>query len=359
MKAAVVGTASKLHSAIATCVSLLALATGGDGVAQPVRAAFGFTGASGDGATLTAPAILAFAMTFQTASMVGTGGVGAQQFHRAFRSTPSSITDAGARHLAAAVAVAAALHGAVHAGEASEAEATALDAAALTATGVGAEGLATWATVASITATLSSWTANTSIVAVVRALLRRHFVQAGRLLEAIHARSWQTGTTAFQLHHHRAALMYHLRAIGALEARTAVTGAIEAVAVTRAVVGAALDVTGVTMPALLADALLIDALTTFVAVLFATRDVADASFPSIATNAARFRAATVTAAVGFAGHRGHRRDHLDLLWSQGLDQGRHQGTSSGSFLRPDQGLARHLQGATRNGGSGRDICRAG
>ena len=35
-------------------------------------------------------------------------------------------------HLAAAVAVAAALHGAVHAGEASEAEATALDAAALT-----------------------------------------------------------------------------------------------------------------------------------------------------------------------------------------------------------------------------------
>ena len=32
------------------------------------------------------------------------------------------------------------------------------------------------------------------------------------------------------------------------------------------------------------------------------------------------------AAVGFAGYRGHRRDHFDLLWSQGLDQGRHQGT---------------------------------
>lgn len=218
MQTAVVGAASKLHSAIATCVSLLALATGGDGVAQPMRSAFGFAGASGDGATFAAPTVLAFAMTFQTGSMVGTCGIGAQQFHRAFWSTPSSIADAGARHLAAAVAVATALHRAVHAAEAGEAETPALDAAALTATGVGAEGLAAWAAVAGITSTLPSWTANTSIVAVVGALLSRQFVQAGSLLKAVQARSWQAGTTALQLHHHRAASMYHLRAIGALEA---------------------------------------------------------------------------------------------------------------------------------------------
>ena len=42
-----------------TCVSLLALATGGDGVAQPMRSAFGFAGASGDGATFAAPTVLA------------------------------------------------------------------------------------------------------------------------------------------------------------------------------------------------------------------------------------------------------------------------------------------------------------
>lgn len=100
--------------------------------------------------------------------------------------------------------------------------------------------------------------------------------------------------------------MHHLRAIGAAEARTAMTGAVEAVAVARAVVGAALDVTGAAMPALLADALVMDALPTFVAVLFATRDVANATFPCVATNAARFRATTMTTAVGFTGHRGHR-----------------------------------------------------
>lgn len=202
MQAAVVGAASKLHSAIATCVSLLALATGGDGITQPMRSAFGFAGAGGDGTTFTAPTVLTFAITFQASSMVGTCGIGAEQFHRAFWSTPSSIADAGAWHLAAAVAVATALHRAIHAAEAGEAEAAALDAAALTATGVGAEGLTAWTAVAGITATLPSWTANTSIVAVIGALLCSQFVQAGSLRKAIHARSWRGGTTGFQLHHH-------------------------------------------------------------------------------------------------------------------------------------------------------------